>query len=474
MVKPVEKHIKVLTGPPRSTPSRVFHKTVICKYFSSHGCLKGQSCTFAHGSREKIPVPDLRYTQMCRALVQQGVCEDPACTYAHKKEDVRGMLTPPLRPGRAGRQQQQPAQGAEQPRQQPAKQERGGRHGKVVPPVVEGSVEHVASRSKRLQQSPVQPPIQPPPSDSPRFEASDDGKHAGTGMIGAIARGGTISLEPALSKMPSDAAPPFWPSTQGDRDAPTWKKAHSPKLTVCVMDRQKSMNSTDTGGTQEDLTDAAWPAVYGMVPNSDQRGVDLVSVTPDPSPVWWPGRSWHSGTTPASSDTDGPGDDSATSAQGRPPCELWPVDFAMPVMTPDVSPMPWRSERAATFSAWPKGSDERPSLQIFSAPQKFMNDAAAYQGVFGPIPSGGSTTTYASSCANLSPISGMLNILSPTCTPPKSSTSNNFERRLAAAAEGDGGVATVNVKNTFLQFSSDHAEFGCAARRPTSLPPRRP
>lgn len=72
--------------------SNQFSKTKLCRFEAAGMCAKGTACPFAHGREELRPMPDLRFTKICKALIETGVCEDPACTYAHSKVELR--LTP--------------------------------------------------------------------------------------------------------------------------------------------------------------------------------------------------------------------------------------------------------------------------------------------------------------------------------------------------------------------------------------------
>lgn len=69
-----------------------FSKTRLCRFEAAGACAKGPACPFAHGEDELRPTPDLRFTKICKALIERGACDDPECTYAHSKVELR--LTP--------------------------------------------------------------------------------------------------------------------------------------------------------------------------------------------------------------------------------------------------------------------------------------------------------------------------------------------------------------------------------------------
>lgn len=52
-------------------------------------CTKGSLCNFAHDAVEIQKLPDLRFTKVCKTLIETGQCNNRSCTYAHSKEEFR-------------------------------------------------------------------------------------------------------------------------------------------------------------------------------------------------------------------------------------------------------------------------------------------------------------------------------------------------------------------------------------------------
>jgi len=67
----------------------LFHKTKLCKFHLMSSCTKGASCTYAHGSTEKQPLPDFHCTKLCPDMVDFGVCNKQMCMHAHDIGELR-------------------------------------------------------------------------------------------------------------------------------------------------------------------------------------------------------------------------------------------------------------------------------------------------------------------------------------------------------------------------------------------------
>lgn len=70
-------------------PGMIFRKTTMCKFHSRQMCSKGDECNFAHSREELHPLPDLRNTRICPALLKSGSCKDVTCRFAHRKTELR-------------------------------------------------------------------------------------------------------------------------------------------------------------------------------------------------------------------------------------------------------------------------------------------------------------------------------------------------------------------------------------------------
>lgn len=77
--------------PKAPPPTRILHKTAMCKYFIRSTCNRGVYCQFAHGADELRPQPDLRCTKMCAMLQTTGHCDDSQCRFAHTAEQLREL-----------------------------------------------------------------------------------------------------------------------------------------------------------------------------------------------------------------------------------------------------------------------------------------------------------------------------------------------------------------------------------------------
>ena len=67
------------------------YKTVLCKYFASGNCSKGDSCTFRHD--EPSPAPPLHpnyKTVLCKYYAAGGCSRGDACTFLHEEEGGEG------------------------------------------------------------------------------------------------------------------------------------------------------------------------------------------------------------------------------------------------------------------------------------------------------------------------------------------------------------------------------------------------
>jgi len=66
-----------------------FLKTKMCKFNQMGLCVKGATCMFAHDARQLQTPPDLRYTKLCKRLVETGVCGNKDCSFAHHADELR-------------------------------------------------------------------------------------------------------------------------------------------------------------------------------------------------------------------------------------------------------------------------------------------------------------------------------------------------------------------------------------------------
>lgn len=70
--------------------SRLFRKTLLCRFFSKGVCDRGSGCQFAHGIGELKSKPDLKKTSLC-LLWARGVCPHDAkdCAWAHGASELQ-------------------------------------------------------------------------------------------------------------------------------------------------------------------------------------------------------------------------------------------------------------------------------------------------------------------------------------------------------------------------------------------------
>jgi len=71
--------------------SKVFYKTIMCRYHMNKGCSRGDACQFAHSPEDLRVAPDLTRTKMCAAIIQKGRCEVPSCRFAHSRSQLRTL-----------------------------------------------------------------------------------------------------------------------------------------------------------------------------------------------------------------------------------------------------------------------------------------------------------------------------------------------------------------------------------------------
>jgi len=64
-------------------------KTKMCKFALVGFCSRGAHCAYAHSADDLKPLPDLRCTKLCQALLETGTCSDPRCTFAHSPGELR-------------------------------------------------------------------------------------------------------------------------------------------------------------------------------------------------------------------------------------------------------------------------------------------------------------------------------------------------------------------------------------------------
>mmetsp|Transcript_18099 Transcript_18099/g.51341 ORF Transcript_18099/g.51341 Transcript_18099/m.51341 type:complete len:292 (+) Transcript_18099:72-947(+) len=74
--------------------SKVFYKTIMCRYHMNKGCSRGDACQFAHSPEDLRVAPDLTRTKMCAAIIQKGRCEVPSCRFAHSRSQLRYLGMP--------------------------------------------------------------------------------------------------------------------------------------------------------------------------------------------------------------------------------------------------------------------------------------------------------------------------------------------------------------------------------------------
>lgn len=67
----------------------MFLKTKMCKFAAEGRCRRGEACAYAHKVEELVPMPDLRRTKLCSALLNQGCCNEPSCRFAHSRRELR-------------------------------------------------------------------------------------------------------------------------------------------------------------------------------------------------------------------------------------------------------------------------------------------------------------------------------------------------------------------------------------------------
>eukprot|EP00931_Biecheleriopsis_adriatica_P094520 TRINITY_DN6815_c0_g1_i2.p1 TRINITY_DN6815_c0_g1~~TRINITY_DN6815_c0_g1_i2.p1 ORF type:complete len:191 (-),score=44.44 TRINITY_DN6815_c0_g1_i2:205-777(-) len=96
-------------------PTALFKKTAMCKFHAEGKCLRGESCSFAHGLEDVRAAPDLRCTRMCRAFKKLGVCTDPSCRFAHSKKELRALPNAKLTHTTAQRKGGTPSGTSEEP-----------------------------------------------------------------------------------------------------------------------------------------------------------------------------------------------------------------------------------------------------------------------------------------------------------------------------------------------------------------------
>eukprot|EP00931_Biecheleriopsis_adriatica_P094519 TRINITY_DN6815_c0_g1_i1.p1 TRINITY_DN6815_c0_g1~~TRINITY_DN6815_c0_g1_i1.p1 ORF type:complete len:189 (-),score=40.27 TRINITY_DN6815_c0_g1_i1:94-660(-) len=96
-------------------PTALFKKTAMCKFHAEGKCLRGESCSFAHGLEDVRAAPDLRCTRMCRAFKKLGVCTDPSCRFAHSKKELRALPNAKLTRTTARRTEGTPSGTSEEP-----------------------------------------------------------------------------------------------------------------------------------------------------------------------------------------------------------------------------------------------------------------------------------------------------------------------------------------------------------------------
>jgi hypothetical protein len=61
----------------------------MCTFFLSGKCKKRSRCAFAHSEEEIRPLPDLRFTKMCPAILEGQPCTTEDCKFAHRAGELR-------------------------------------------------------------------------------------------------------------------------------------------------------------------------------------------------------------------------------------------------------------------------------------------------------------------------------------------------------------------------------------------------
>mmetsp|Transcript_15007 Transcript_15007/g.20181 ORF Transcript_15007/g.20181 Transcript_15007/m.20181 type:complete len:337 (+) Transcript_15007:45-1055(+) len=69
--------------------SKVFYKTIMCRYHMNNSCKRGDGCQFAHSPEDLRVAPDLTRTKMCAEIIRNGRCEVPNCRFAHSRSQLR-------------------------------------------------------------------------------------------------------------------------------------------------------------------------------------------------------------------------------------------------------------------------------------------------------------------------------------------------------------------------------------------------
>mmetsp|Transcript_17267 Transcript_17267/g.25897 ORF Transcript_17267/g.25897 Transcript_17267/m.25897 type:complete len:344 (+) Transcript_17267:81-1112(+) len=73
----------------RKGRSKVYYKTIMCRYHMSNCCSRGDGCQFAHSPEDLRVAPDLTRTKMCAEIIRNGRCEVPNCRFAHSRSQLR-------------------------------------------------------------------------------------------------------------------------------------------------------------------------------------------------------------------------------------------------------------------------------------------------------------------------------------------------------------------------------------------------
>jgi hypothetical protein len=64
-------------------------KTRLCKFAPMGLCSRGDTCMYAHGTKELRKSPDFSRTSICPKLLKCGECNDAKCRYAHHRQELR-------------------------------------------------------------------------------------------------------------------------------------------------------------------------------------------------------------------------------------------------------------------------------------------------------------------------------------------------------------------------------------------------
>mmetsp|Transcript_9371 Transcript_9371/g.22338 ORF Transcript_9371/g.22338 Transcript_9371/m.22338 type:complete len:188 (+) Transcript_9371:61-624(+) len=65
-------------------------QTELCAFFAAGKCTRGSRCTFAHGTAQLRPRPDLYKTRLCSSWALLQRCPyGESCTHAHGEEELR-------------------------------------------------------------------------------------------------------------------------------------------------------------------------------------------------------------------------------------------------------------------------------------------------------------------------------------------------------------------------------------------------